>query len=634
MRYDALPAGHRIGGRYVVQRVAGRGRSAVVYKALDLQTRTVVAIKLLDPLLAQDPVDVQRFVREAEIIRAVDHPNIVKVYGVEEDGASRFIVMEYFDGSDGKSLVRSHGGMPVSELLPVARALAGALQACHLRQVLHRDLKPQNLLIDARGGVKLVDFGVSRMNNLSDLTRTGAVLGTPEYMAPELFRTTMADPRSDIYSLGVVLYELLAGKPPHHASSLATIMTRHLRDEIEPFSSRRPDVPAWLQSVILKCLRIDPARRYQSCDELLADLAAGERACAVYEEKQDRPICVGCRGSMIPGLVFCHHCGVFTHETYEPGSHSIVIAQCDAPSNVLKRLRRMFPDAPARVVKRRLETLPRVLFGGVSEQTAMNLVSQLAGLPCELRVTPHVLSQLPMPMRALVIACLPLIPLFFAPGLSMPMRFAFVLAAEGVVFLLYLDRRSPIVPLRAGSRTAAATADEAARRCAAQLTRLTDPNLKNILANIVAAFLRVRKGSRRSTTFFDPAPLERVVDAALETAPAVERYAEHLSGTGLQEIGGRLEAVELKIKQRPEARTMTELVDLKTKLLRERADYLAIQDLHARLYLSLFRLHSVLRRIDDALAMSPRENDFDSELQALEQELASPDPIPAVKAAV
>jgi hypothetical protein len=285
----------------------------------------------------------------------------------------------------------------------------------------------------------------------------------------------------------------------------------------------------------------------------------------------------------------------------------------------------MFPDAPARAAKRRLATMPRVLFSGVSEQTAMNLVSQLAGLPCELRVTSHLRSRLSMPARALAVACLPLIPLFLAPGLTMLMRFAFVAAAEGVVLLLYLDRRSPVMTIRRKTRRAAAT-DEVVRRSAVQLKRLGDPNLKNILGNIVAGFLRVRESSRRSKTFFDTAPIERVLDAALETAPVVERYAEHLSSTGLQEIGGRLEAVELKIKQRPETKAMGELVDLKAKLLRERADYLAIQDVHAHLYLSLFHLLSVLRRIDGSLSMIAREPDLDSELQALERDLSLSDP--------
>ena len=257
--YDALPRTHRLAGRYVIEGPLGRGRSSVVYKALDVETETRVALKVLDPLLAHDAVAAERFVREAQILRSLNHPNVIKVYALLADGNWSVISMEYFEGADGKSYLERNGRMSIGDFLRVAQRLTSALDACHRLKVVHRDLKPQNILINERCDVKIVDFGISKMNTMSDLTRTGTVFGTPQYLAPELFRSSRADPRSDIYALGATYYEFLTGRPPYPAMSLGAVLTQQLRGEIEPLSSFRDDVPRWLSAVIFKCLRTDPA---------------------------------------------------------------------------------------------------------------------------------------------------------------------------------------------------------------------------------------------------------------------------------------------------------------------------------------------------------------------------------------
>jgi len=300
-RYDALPRGHAIAGRFVIQSVIGRGRTSAVYKALDGQTQTHVALKILDPFLAQEPTSVERFMREVRIIRSLDHPNVVKLYEFLRDGDSYVMCMELVDGLDGKAWAARFGRMPLADFLRVAKGMVAALEACHRVKVLHRDLKPQNILITADHHVKLVDFGISRVNTMSDLTKTGTILGTADYMAPELFLSTRADPRSDIYGAGAVLYELLAERPPYVAGSLSMLMTRHQSAEIEPLATFRADVPRWLEAIVLKCLRVDPNARYQSCYELLRDLERGEHALAAREDQDAPAPCLECKRPGIPG---------------------------------------------------------------------------------------------------------------------------------------------------------------------------------------------------------------------------------------------------------------------------------------------------------------------------------------------
>src|SRR5262249_51455294 len=155
-------------------------------------------------------------------LRTLTHPHVVRVYDFFRDGDAHVICMELVDGMDAKAYVARFGALPLSEFLPVAKQIVAALDACHRRRVLHRDLKPQNILLTANREAKLDDFGVSRINTMSDLTKTGTVLGTPEYMAPELFVSTKADPRSDLYAIGCILYELLTSRPPHVATSLSS----------------------------------------------------------------------------------------------------------------------------------------------------------------------------------------------------------------------------------------------------------------------------------------------------------------------------------------------------------------------------------------------------------------------------
>ena len=341
--HDDLPAGHVLAERFVVERRLGRGRTAAVYRALDERTRTPVALKVFDPQLADDPTALARFEREVRILRTVDHPNVARLYDVVQDGDLHVLVMELVAGTTARAHLERVGPLSIAELMSLARGTAGAVAACHRRGVLHRDLAPQNVLLTSAGHVKLVDFGVARLAGMTDITRTGVLLGTAAYLAPECFHAPTADVRADVYALGALLYELATGQPPHGRGGLPEVMARQLATIPEPVRAARPEMPEWLDAVIMRCLRADPAARYQTADELQRDLERRERAEAAREARLPPAPCLGCGVERIAGLPFCQSCGRFERELVAPGPCALVLYACDDPDALAATSTASFP---------------------------------------------------------------------------------------------------------------------------------------------------------------------------------------------------------------------------------------------------------------------------------------------------
>jgi hypothetical protein len=623
-RYDALPRGHMVASRFVVEGLIGRGRTSAVYKAFDGQTNTHVALKILDPFLAQDPTSVERFTREVRIIRSLDHPSIVKVYEFLRDGDSYVMCMELVDGLDGKARAARFGRMPIADFLVVAKGVLAALEACHRVKVLHRDLKPQNILITADNRVKLVDFGISRVNTMSDLTKTGTILGTADYMAPELFLSTRADPRSDIYAAGAVLYELLAERPPHVASSLSMLMTRHQRAEIEPLSSIRGDVPRWLEAIVSKCLRVDPNARYQSCWELLRDLERGERAFAAREDSEATAPCLECKRLAIPGLPFCHHCGTFNRDLYVRGPYSLVLYQCDDKKRFAAEVRRMIPSRSMEAVAHRLARPPVVVFGGVSQATASALFDELGRLPCELRITRNLANEVRLPRLYLGLAVLALLPLLVLK--SVLGRLGVTLAGELALAGFYLWQMRPLIALREARGRAATPGDTELIVIAGKLRTLTDEALKTILGNVVRSYVRVRDGTGTAATILGAKDLAPVVARALEAARRVEDYGSYLADTSVNTIKARLEAAGRRLEEAEDVAAAEPLVEARTKLRRELADYRMIEELQSRTFISLLNLQTLLRRVEAAAREEGAGDAIRAELEALRAEFGAEAP--------
>jgi eukaryotic-like serine/threonine-protein kinase len=271
-----------VGARYRLDEVIGRGGMSTVYRGLDLSLDRTVAVKVaLDPLVERDPVYVARFKREARAAAALSHPGVVTVYDAGHDGPTRFIVMEYVRGRDLAELLRQAGPLAPARAAQIAAQIADTLAAAHAAGIIHRDVKPGNVMITDGGSVKVLDFGIARFAGSGTLTQTAAVLGTAPYMSPEQAMGQPADARSDIYSLGCVLYEMLTGKPPFMADLPAAVMHQHVRVAPKPPSALEEAIPPALDALVLQMLAKSPEDRPQTGAEVRDRLLAPATAATV-----------------------------------------------------------------------------------------------------------------------------------------------------------------------------------------------------------------------------------------------------------------------------------------------------------------------------------------------------------------
>ena len=258
-----------LAGRYRLDEVIGRGGMSTVYRGTDLALDRVVAVKVaLDPLVEQSPIYLERFRREANAAAAIDHPGVVTVYDAGADGPTRFIVMEFVHGRSLADILRERSPLEPAEAADIAAQAADALSAAHARGIVHRDIKPGNIMVTPDGSVKVLDFGIARAVDSGTLTQTATVLGTSAYMSPEQALGQPADARSDIYSLGCVLYEMLTGEPPFRAEVAAAVMHQHVRVQPKPASERNPAVPPALNALVMEMLAKAPGDRPQTAAEV------------------------------------------------------------------------------------------------------------------------------------------------------------------------------------------------------------------------------------------------------------------------------------------------------------------------------------------------------------------------------
>jgi serine/threonine-protein kinase len=260
--------------RYEILARLGQGGMGTVYKALDHELDRVIALKTIRPDLASNASALRRLKQETLLARQIAHKNVIRVFDLGVSEGLRFITMEFVEGSDLKSILEVRKKLPVEEALDLLGQITQGLSAAHSEGVVHRDLKPQNILVSGNNRVRIVDFGLARSFADTGLTHTGAILGTPTYMSPEQALGKQGDARSDLFSLGVIAFELLTGELPFPNQTLSESLVSRTRGRARAIDSVDPEIPAWLACIVMRCLERNPADRYESAEEIAADLLA------------------------------------------------------------------------------------------------------------------------------------------------------------------------------------------------------------------------------------------------------------------------------------------------------------------------------------------------------------------------
>ncbi|WP_091014317.1 MULTISPECIES: Stk1 family PASTA domain-containing Ser/Thr kinase [Paenibacillus] len=278
--------GHQLGGRYeVIERVGGGGM-ALVYKAQDLLLNRNVAIKVLRQQFVHDEEFIRRFRREAQSAASLSHPNVVSIYDVGQEDDIHYIVMEYVEGKNLNEIIKERAPLQVDESVRIASQIADALDHAHHNQIIHRDIKPHNILIGRNGRVKVTDFGIARAVTSTTITQTGSVVGSVHYFSPEHAKGIVTGEKSDLYSLGIVLYQMLTGQLPFLGESPISVALKHLQEEFDEPRKFNPLIPQSVENVILKSMRKNPQERYQSAKEMQTDL----ETCLMPERRNETKI--------------------------------------------------------------------------------------------------------------------------------------------------------------------------------------------------------------------------------------------------------------------------------------------------------------------------------------------------------
>lgn len=276
--------GHELGGRYEIITRIGGGGMALVYKAHDILLNRNVAVKVLRQQFVHDEEFIRRFRREAQSAAALSHPNVVSIYDVGQEDDTHYIVMEYVEGNNLNEIIKERAPLQADEAVRIATQICDALDHAHHNQIIHRDIKPHNILIGKNGRVKVTDFGIARAVTSSTITQTGSVVGSVHYFSPEHAKGIATGEKSDIYSLGIVLYQMVTGKLPFLGESPISVALKHLQDQFAEPRSINPYIPQSVENIILRSMRKNPNERYESASAMLSDLET-----ALQPERLDEP---------------------------------------------------------------------------------------------------------------------------------------------------------------------------------------------------------------------------------------------------------------------------------------------------------------------------------------------------------
>ena len=375
-------------------------------------------------------------------------------------------------------------------------------------------------------------------------------------------------------------------------------MTQQIRGEVMPLSELRPEVPDWLNAIVLRCLKLDPNKRYQSCSELAMELELGESSSAALVARREPSFCFGCKFELIPGLIFCPGCGKFSHEIFAKGGYSVILRKCEDAPAVAGYLEKAFPDSKNKNVLPRLRVVPSVLFQGVSEAAAIATANELAAHACQVEVLKMLPTRLKLPERFTLslrrpdrhrgrtVALLP----FFVRDRDL---YRYDACSSSLVFRL-LRRTRPVLSISKLRRAGKTAELDQLIEFAAEAKKLTHVGLKSLLGNLVQLYHAiVQRG-----TAPDPASLLTLLKSSFEIASRLQACEAYLDSTSLSALKSSIDRIDLKIRESKDTGVIEALIQEKAKYSTELRKFYDVQDEHSRLYLSLVEYHGQLKRLE------------------------------------